>query len=127
MASTSKPEPVHTYDKITLPRPVDLRRVAEWTDRTIDEIQALNPELRRWTTPVRDTNYALKVPAGTADVVLAQAGRLAGRRSGLAEVLHREARRHAGADRAEAARQPDRSRGGQLPRLTRRAWPPVRS
>ena len=34
--------------------PVDLRRIAEWADTTIDEIQALNPELRRWTTPVRD-------------------------------------------------------------------------
>jgi membrane-bound lytic murein transglycosylase D len=60
------------FDKVTLPRPVDLRRVAEWTDSSIDEIQALNPELRRWTTPVRDTNYELKVPAGMATVVSAR-------------------------------------------------------
>ena len=60
------------YDKITLRRPVDLRRIAEWADTTIDEIQALNPELRRWTTPVRDDNYELKVPAGTADQVMAE-------------------------------------------------------
>ena len=60
------------YDKITLPRPVDLRRIAEWADTTIDEIQALNPELRRWTTPVRDDQYELKVPPGTADQILAQ-------------------------------------------------------
>jgi membrane-bound lytic murein transglycosylase D len=60
------------FDKVTLPRPVDLRRVAEWTDSSIDEIQALNPELRRWTTPVRDTNYELRVPAGMADVVSAK-------------------------------------------------------
>ena len=54
------------YEKVTLPRPVDLRRVAEWADTTIDEIQALNPELRRWTTPVRDgRSTTLKVPAGT--------------------------------------------------------------
>ena len=59
------------FDKVTLPRPIDLRRIAEWTDSSIDEIQALNPELRRWTTPVRDTRYELKVPAGTADVVSA--------------------------------------------------------
>ncbi len=59
----------HSYDKVTLPRPVDLRRVAEWTDTSIDEIQALNPELRRWTTPVKATNYELKVPVGKADVV----------------------------------------------------------
>jgi membrane-bound lytic murein transglycosylase D len=58
------------YDQITLPRPVDLRRVAEWAGTTIDEIQSLNPELRRWTTPVRAAQYELKVPAGTADRVL---------------------------------------------------------
>ena len=57
---------------MTLPRPVDLRRVAEWTGTSIDDIQALNPELRRWTTPVRDTQYELKVPAGTAEAVAAR-------------------------------------------------------
>jgi membrane-bound lytic murein transglycosylase D len=65
-------EQAGAFDKVTLPRPVDLRRVAEWTDSSIDEIQALNPELRRWTTPVRDTNYELKVPAGTAGIVSAR-------------------------------------------------------
>src|SRR3954471_2231476 len=55
-------EPPHAYDTVTLPRPVDLRRVAEWTDTTIDRIQTLNPELRRWTTPVNDEAYDLKVP-----------------------------------------------------------------
>lgn len=61
-----------TYDKVMLTKPVDLRRVAEWADTTIDEIQALNPELRRWTTPVRDAQYALKVPSGTADRITAR-------------------------------------------------------
>src|SRR5439155_6546532 len=50
-------------------KPVDLRRIAEWAETTIDEIQTLNPELRRWTTPVRDAQYELKVPVGTADQV----------------------------------------------------------
>ena len=70
-----EPDTVPAYDKVMLTRPVDLRRVAEWADTTIDEIQALNPELRRWTTPVRDAKYELKVPEGTADQVSA---RLAG-------------------------------------------------
>jgi len=65
-------EEAPAFEKVTLPRPVDLRRVAEWTDTTIDQIQALNPELRRWTTPVRDTQYELKVPAGTAEIVAAK-------------------------------------------------------
>jgi peptidoglycan lytic transglycosylase D len=67
-----EPDAPHSYDKVTLPRPVDLRRVAEWTDRTIDEIQSLNPELRRWTTPVKESDYELKVPTGTGDIVLAK-------------------------------------------------------
>ncbi|MQA30121.1 MAG: transglycosylase SLT domain-containing protein [Luteitalea sp.] len=65
-------EPPHVYDTVTLPRPVDLRRVAEWADTTIGEIQALNPELRRWTTPVNSDAYDLKVPVGTAATVKAR-------------------------------------------------------
>jgi membrane-bound lytic murein transglycosylase D len=60
------------YDRVTIPRAIDLRRVAEWTGRSIDEIQALNPELRRWTTPVKEAAYELKIPAGTAEVFTAR-------------------------------------------------------
>jgi membrane-bound lytic murein transglycosylase D len=55
------------YDKVTLPRAMDLRRVAEWTGVSIEDIQSLNPELRRWTTPLRYPSYEVKVPAGTGD------------------------------------------------------------
>ena len=53
------------YDKVRVGAAVDLRRVAEWTGASIDEIQALNPELRRWTTPLRYADYEVKVPHGT--------------------------------------------------------------
>ena len=56
-----------SYDKVSVPRAIDLRRVAEWTGTSIDEIQALNPELRRWTTPVKYPTFELKVPTGTGD------------------------------------------------------------
>src|SRR3954452_4275707 len=59
-------EPVN-YDKVTVPRAIDLRRVAEWTGSSIDDIQALNPQLRRWTTPVKYPTFELKVPAGTGE------------------------------------------------------------
>ncbi|MPY88146.1 MAG: LysM peptidoglycan-binding domain-containing protein [Luteitalea sp.] len=65
-------EPPVDYDKVAVSRAVDLRRVAEWTGVSIDEIQALNPELRRWTTPLRASNYELKVPQGTADQLRAR-------------------------------------------------------
>jgi len=61
------PEAAVEYEKVTVPRAIDLRRVAEWTGTTIDEIQALNPELRRWTTPLKAQDYELKLPLGTAE------------------------------------------------------------
>jgi membrane-bound lytic murein transglycosylase D len=54
---------------VSLPSAVDLRRIAEWSGAPVQEIQQLNPELRRWTTPVRANDYEIKVPAGTADLV----------------------------------------------------------
>jgi membrane-bound lytic murein transglycosylase D len=56
-----------SYDKVNVPRAIDLRRVAEWTGTSIDEIQALNPQLRRWTTPVKYPTFELKVPTGTGE------------------------------------------------------------
>jgi membrane-bound lytic murein transglycosylase D len=67
-----EPDTAPAYETVTLCKPVDLRRIAEWAETTIDQIQALNPELRRWTTPVRDTQYELKVPAGTAERIASQ-------------------------------------------------------
>jgi len=55
-----------SIETVTLPAAVDLRRVAEWAEVPMDDIQRLNPEFRRWTTPIRDGDYRLKVPQGTA-------------------------------------------------------------
>lgn len=63
-------QPPMTYDKVRVPRATDLRRLAEWTDTPVEDLQQLNPELRRWTTPARD--YELKVPAGMGDAVQAR-------------------------------------------------------
>jgi membrane-bound lytic murein transglycosylase D len=60
------------YDKVQVASAVDLRRVAEWTGASIDEIQALNPELRRWTTPLRFAQYQVKVPLGTGPILSAR-------------------------------------------------------
>jgi membrane-bound lytic murein transglycosylase D len=62
---------------VRLHGPIDLRRVAEWTGATIQTIQGLNPELRRWTTPVRADGYELRVPAGSGDLLLARLERSA--------------------------------------------------
>lgn len=56
-------------ETVTVPPALDLRRVAEWAGVPMDDIQALNPEFRRWTTPVKKGEYTIKVPQGTADKV----------------------------------------------------------
>ncbi|MFB3853653.1 MAG: LysM peptidoglycan-binding domain-containing protein [Vicinamibacterales bacterium] len=55
------------YEQVPLKGPVDLRLIAEWAGVPVTQIEELNPELRRWTTPVKyDGVYELKVPPGTA-------------------------------------------------------------
>lgn len=56
-------------ENVVVPPAVDLRRIAEWAGISADDLQRLNPELRRWTTPIRGASYELAVPAGTADLV----------------------------------------------------------
>jgi membrane-bound lytic murein transglycosylase D len=56
-------------ETVSVPPAVDLRRVAEWAGVSVDEVQQLNPELRRWTTPIRGSAYTLRVPEGTAETV----------------------------------------------------------
>ena len=55
-------------ETVTVPPAVDLRRIAEWASIPADELQRLNPELRRWTTPIR-SSYELALPVGTAQIV----------------------------------------------------------
>ena len=56
-------------ETVIVPQALDLRRVAEWAGVPMDEIQSLNPEFRRWTTPIKKGEYTIKVPQGTADKV----------------------------------------------------------
>jgi membrane-bound lytic murein transglycosylase D len=60
------PTPTET---VIVPPALDLRRVAEWANVPMDDIQRLNPEFRRWTTPAKKGEYSIKVPQGTADRV----------------------------------------------------------
>jgi membrane-bound lytic murein transglycosylase D len=57
------------YETVTVSGAVDIRRVAEWAGAPVQQIQDLNPELRRWTTPILATEYELKVPMGAATLI----------------------------------------------------------
>ncbi len=55
------------YDTVQVRQPIDLRKIAEWSGTSVSDIEALNPELRRWTTPVPRPGreaYEIKVPKG---------------------------------------------------------------
>ena len=98
------------YDSVTVTRAVDLRRIAEWTDTPLEAIQALNPELRRWTTPVRAERYDVKVPPGTGDKLRERLASAPASRPRRAALVSRQARRIGRDDRAQAGREPRRSR-----------------
>jgi len=66
---TVGPADPQAVETVTVPGPVDLRRVAEWAGISVDDVQRLNPELRRWTTPVRSESFTLRLPVGTAALV----------------------------------------------------------
>jgi membrane-bound lytic murein transglycosylase D len=66
-----EPSVTPLFETLMLPAATDIRRIAEWAGVDVRAIQDLNPELRRWTTPVR-ADYVLKVPAGTATQVEAR-------------------------------------------------------
>ena len=55
------------YETVEIPGALDLKIVAEWANLTVEELQDLNPELRRTTTPM--TSHHLKVPVGTAATI----------------------------------------------------------
>lgn len=69
---TIEPDAPLTYERVPVPAAVDLRKVAEWTNTSIDDIRTLNPELRRATTPAHAAGYEVKVPVGTAEPLRAR-------------------------------------------------------
>jgi membrane-bound lytic murein transglycosylase D len=59
-----------TFERVEVPDALNLKIIAEWADVTVEDLQELNPELRRLTTPAGP--HELKVPMGTAASVRAR-------------------------------------------------------
>ncbi len=55
------------YETVSIPSSTDLEVVARFCDVDYATIKALNPSLKRWSTPPGISDYQLKVPAGTAE------------------------------------------------------------
>ncbi len=64
------------YDLIKVPPRTDLRAIAVSGSTTVKEIRKLNNELRKNLTPPTNGSYALKIPAGSYDLVAANLTRL---------------------------------------------------
>jgi len=64
-----------SYETVTVERPVQLKTIAEKLDVDVDDLAALNPELRHSATP--NTAYSLKVPSGKSEMLLASFATLA--------------------------------------------------
>lgn len=57
------------FDEVKIPAPTDLEVIAKAAGVTVEEVQDLNPELKRWCTPPVPPGkpYILRVPNGRGD------------------------------------------------------------
>ncbi len=52
------------YDRVIVPKPTDLKSIANVIGTDYKTLKNLNPELLRWFTPPKYPNYELKIPKG---------------------------------------------------------------
>jgi membrane-bound lytic murein transglycosylase D len=64
------PEDPIEFETVNLIRSVQLERLATGADIGLEQLQALNPELRSLVTPSQPEGYELKVPSGKRESVL---------------------------------------------------------
>ena len=65
---TLTPEPGPDFERVPVEGAFDLRVIAECAGEPVENLRALNPELRRLATPA-DRAFGLRVPAGRAEAV----------------------------------------------------------
>ena len=72
-------EPAFEFDEVTLTDAVDLEVIAQAAGVGLDEIQDLNPELKRWSTPPASEKepYTLRLPKGRKETFAQNFGKLA--------------------------------------------------
>jgi membrane-bound lytic murein transglycosylase D len=64
-------EPALLYDTVVLDRSVSLAALSRASQVPLEDLQALNPELKRSITPKQPDGYGLKVPPGQRETVAA--------------------------------------------------------
>src|SRR6266436_880306 len=81
-----RPEPPISFEPVVVSSATSLRLIADATDTSVDYIQALNPELKRDTTP-RGESYSVRVPAGKGKQVASVLKRVPAERREVARVI----------------------------------------
>jgi len=81
-----RPEAPMAFDSFAVQSATSLRLIADATDSSVDYIEALNPELRRDTTP-RGESYIVRVPAGKSKQLASVLKRVPNDRRDTARVI----------------------------------------
>lgn len=50
------------YDEVIIPSPTDIEVIAKCAETNVDVIKELNPELKRWATPLNVKEYKIRIP-----------------------------------------------------------------
>lgn len=71
-------EPAFAFDEVSLTAAVDLEVIAQAAGVALADVQDLNPELKRWSTPPASEKepYRLRLPSGRKDAFLASYAKL---------------------------------------------------
>ncbi|MEN2994500.1 MAG: transglycosylase SLT domain-containing protein [Thermodesulfovibrio sp.] len=59
-----------SYEEVTIPSPVDLDIIAECLQVDLNTVKELNPELKRWSTPMNVKEYTIRIPMGKKEEFL---------------------------------------------------------
>ncbi|GAB5046466.1 lytic transglycosylase domain-containing protein [Thermodesulfovibrio sp. TK110] len=59
-----------SYDEIVIPSPTDIDVIARCAEVDVKTIKELNPELKRWSTPMNVKQYIIRIPEGKKDTFL---------------------------------------------------------
>lgn len=58
------------YEEFLIPSPTDIDIIAKCAETDINTIKELNPELKRWATPMNIREYKIRIPSGKKDIFL---------------------------------------------------------
>ncbi len=58
------------YSEVVIPSPTDIDVIAKCAEVDVRTIKELNPELKRWSTPMNVKEYIIRIPEDKKDTFL---------------------------------------------------------